>query len=47
MDSKSSGTTFHDFLAETLVDIGFKASLADPDVWMRPAMKVNGFKYWE
>jgi hypothetical protein len=35
------------FLTETLIDIGFKPSLADPDIWMRPAMKSNGFKYWE
>ena len=44
---KSSGDAFRLFLAETLIDIGFKPSLADPDIWMRPAMKSNGFKYWE
>ena len=44
---KSSGAAFRSFLAETLDDIGFKPSLADPDVWMRPAIKANGFKYWE
>jgi hypothetical protein len=44
---KSSGAAFRSFLAETLIDIGFKPSFADPDVWMRPAMKSNGFKYWE
>jgi hypothetical protein len=44
---KSSGAAFRSFLAETLNDIGFKPSLADPDVWMQPAMKANGFKYWE
>ena len=44
---KSSGAAFRSFLADTLADIGFKPSLADPDVWMRPAMKSNGFKYWE
>ena len=44
---KSSGAAFRSFLAETLSDIGFKPSLADPDFWMRPAMKSNGFKYWE
>jgi hypothetical protein len=25
----------------------FVASLADPDVWMRPAVKDNGFEYYE
>ena len=44
---KSSGAAFRTFLAEHLHDIGFTPSLADPDVWMRPAIKPNGFKYWE
>ena len=35
---KCSGAAFQSFLAETLNDIGFKTSLADPDVWMRPGM---------
>ena len=44
---KSSGAAFRSFLAETLFDLGFKPSVADPDVWMRPAIKECGFKYWE
>ena len=44
---KSSGAAFRSFLAEHLHDIGYMPSKADPDVWMRPAMKPNGFKYWE
>jgi len=44
---KSSGAAFRSFLAEHLHDIGYTPSKADPDVWMRPAMKPNGFKYWE
>jgi hypothetical protein len=31
---KSSGAAFRAFLAETLYDIGYKPSVADPDVWM-------------
>jgi hypothetical protein len=27
--------------------MGFKSSLADPDVWIRPAIKPNGEKYYE
>ena len=27
--------------------MGYKPSLADPDVYMRPAVKGNGFKYYE
>ena len=37
---KSSGAAFRASLAERLDDIGFKSSIADPDVWMRPAVKV-------
>ena len=44
---KTSGAAFRAFLAETFYDIGYKPSVADPDVWMRPAIKANGFKYWE
>ena len=44
---KTSGAAFRAFLAETLYDIGYKPSMADPDVWMRPAIKSDGFTYWE
>ena len=44
---KSSGAAFRAFLAETLDDIGFKSSVADPDVWLRPATKPDGEKYYE
>ena len=44
---KSSGASFRAFLAEQLDDIGFKSSIADPDVWMRPAVKQDGERYYE
>ena len=44
---KSSGASYRSFFADMLYEIGFTPSMADPDVWMRPAMKANGFKYWE
>ena len=44
---KSSGAVFQAHLAETLHDIGFKLSKADPDVWMRPAVKPTGECYYE
>ena len=44
---KSSGAAFRSFLADHLHDMGFRSSFADPDVWMRPAVKDDGFKYWE
>ena len=44
---KSSGAALCAHLAETLDSIGFKSSLADPNVWMRPATKASGEKYYE
>ena len=44
---KSSGAAFRAFLAETLYDLGMAPSRADPDVWMRPAIKADGFKCYE
>jgi hypothetical protein len=44
---RGSGAAFRNHLAQAIGDMGFKASLADPDVWMRPAVKPDGSKYWE
>ena len=44
---KSSGTAFRAHLAETLCDIGFHPTRADPDVWRRPAEKADGEEYYE
>lgn len=44
---KSSGAAFRAFLAETLDNIGFKSTEADPDVWIRPAIKADGQEYYE
>ena len=44
---KLSGAAFWAHLAETLHDIGFRSSKADPDVWLRPAVKPNGQTYYE
>jgi len=44
---KSSGARWHDHMAQTLREAGFTASKADPDVWMRPKTKPDGFEYWE
>ena len=44
---KSRGTAFRAHLAETLHDIGFKPTKADPDVWIRPAVKPDRTKYYE
>ena len=44
---KSSGAAFWAHLAETLHDIGFRPTRADPDVWRRPAKKADGKEYYE
>jgi hypothetical protein len=44
---KSSGAAFRAHLAEPLDAMGYKPSYADPDVWLQPAVKPDGFKYYE
>jgi hypothetical protein len=44
---KSSGAAFRAHLTEMLDAMGYKPSYADPDVWLRPAVKPDGFKYYE
>jgi len=44
---KSAGAAFRSYLAQHLRSMHYLPSLADPDVWMRPAMKPDGFKYYE
>ena len=45
---KLSGAAFRTFLAEALYNIGYKYSVADPDVWLMSDIKEkDGFRYWE
>ena len=44
---KSSGATFRALLAKTLYDLNYRPTKADPDVWLRPAAKPDGFEYYE
>ena len=44
---KSSGAAFRAHQATTLHDIGFFPSRADADVWLRAAVKPDGFEYYE
>lgn len=44
---KSSGAAWRAHLAQSMEDLGFKECEADPDVWMRKAVKPDGTKYWE
>ena len=41
-----SGASFRAYLDDTLYDIGYVPLTADPDVWMKLAIKDNGFQYW-
>jgi Reverse transcriptase (RNA-dependent DNA polymerase) len=42
----SSGRAWRDHMAATLQDGGYSSCKADPDVWMHPRTKPDGFKYW-
>ena len=42
-----SSAAFSDHLDETLNDIRFLSTKADPDLWYRPAVKPNGFEYYD
>ncbi len=44
---KSSGAAWLAHFANTLCDLDFISSYADPDVWLRPAVRTDGFKYYE
>ena len=44
---KSARASFRQYLAGKIYDLGFKPSAADPDVWMHPATKADGMKYYE
>jgi hypothetical protein len=44
---KSSGAAWRAMFAGTLQDLQYKSSLADPDVWLRPAIKGTGEHYYE
>ena len=44
---KSSGAAFRFLLAEHLHDLCYRPSIADPDVWMRPAVKPGGSIHYE
>ena len=44
---KSVGSEWREALAEALVQLGFKPTKADPDVWIQDAVCPDGFKYYE
>ena len=44
---KTSGRDFRNALRSCMSHINFKSCLADPDVWMRKAIKSDGTEYYE
>jgi len=45
---KEASASFRSFMAKRLNELGFKSSMADPDVWLRPTgIKDNGEPYYE
>jgi hypothetical protein len=44
---KSAGASWRSTLAQALRDIGFTSTTADPDVWLRAAVRGDGFEYYE
>ena len=44
---KASGVRFQNHIAFTQRKGDFVSYNGDPDVWMRPKVKLNGEKYWE
>jgi hypothetical protein len=42
-----SGSAFRNHLAKLMMDLGFQSCKADPDVWMRKAIKHDGSSYYE
>ena len=44
---KAAGRDFRNHLRHCMRHLGFTSCLADPDVWMRPAIKSDGTEYYE
>jgi hypothetical protein len=45
--TNSSSASFQAYMAKKLDEMGFKSSVADPDVWLRPATKPDGEEYYK
>jgi hypothetical protein len=44
---KSSGAAWRSMLAQSLTEMGYQSTRADPDVWIRAAFKEDGTEYYE
>jgi len=43
---KSSGASFRNHLADCMRHMGYTPYFADPDLWMKPEVREDGFKYY-
>ena len=43
---KSLSAAFRAYMADKLDEMGLKSSVADPDIWMRTAVKMDGEEYY-
>jgi hypothetical protein len=43
---KSAGSSFRNHLADCMRTLGYKSCLADPDLWYKPMVRPDGFKYY-
>ena len=43
---KSSGASFRNHLADCMRHMGYTPCLADPDLWMKPEIREDGFEYY-
>ena len=43
----SSGASFRSLIAKQLHDLGYRQSISEPAVWMRPAVIPGGFIYYD
>jgi hypothetical protein len=43
---RSSGKAFRDYLANNLREMGYSCSKADPDLWMKADVKMDGTEYY-
>ena len=44
---KLSGASFRAKLAGVLHDLGYMPTKADPDLWIKPTVKLDGSEYYE
>ena len=44
---KSAGSSWRASLAKVLEDLEWKSTKADPDVWIRPAVRPDGYEYYK